>query len=70
MIWIGDLNNSDYFFSVVAKGHTFSRIERKHETSMEGEKLPLDVVEIYYPNAEQEQRYSDAVKAALEGGAS
>jgi len=50
---IGTLNKKDYFFNIVAKGLAFTKIERKHETNMEGEVLPLDVVEVYAPIMQQ-----------------
>ena len=46
---IGDNNTNDYFFNQVAKGMLFSKVERKQGTSMEGEVLPVDVVEVYVP---------------------
>ncbi|MES9958611.1 MAG: diguanylate cyclase [Sedimenticola sp.] len=46
---IGNRNTNDYFFNKVAKGETFSKVERKQGTSMEGEVLPVDVVEVYVP---------------------
>jgi len=46
---IGQINNNAYFFETVAKGTPFSKLERKQGTTMEGEVLPLDVVEVYIP---------------------
>ncbi len=46
---IGDVNNSAYFFDIVAKGRNYSKLERKQQESMEGEVLPVDVVEVYVP---------------------
>lgn len=46
---IGSWNRKDYFRDQVARGGVFSRIESKQGTTMEGETLPLDVVEVYLP---------------------
>jgi diguanylate cyclase (GGDEF)-like protein/PAS domain S-box-containing protein len=45
----------------VAKGKTLSKLERKQQTSMEGEMLPLDVVEVYIP-AMQEGNFQGAIE--------
>ncbi|MFC1748098.1 diguanylate cyclase domain-containing protein [Pseudomonadota bacterium] len=50
---VGNKNTNDYFFNVVAKGTLFSKLEKKQGLSMEGETLPLDVVEIYVPIIEE-----------------
>jgi diguanylate cyclase (GGDEF)-like protein/PAS domain S-box-containing protein len=46
---IGQWNKNDYFFDVVATGKPFTKIERKQGKTMEGEVLPVDVVETYIP---------------------
>lgn len=46
---IGNINNKPYFADIVAKGGNVSKLERKQAQTMEGEALPLDVVEVYVP---------------------
>lgn len=46
---VGEMNGNDYFFNIVAKGIPFSKIEQKNGKTMEGDTLPLDVVEVYVP---------------------
>ena len=46
---IGNLNNQIYFHEIVAKGHVITKgIQRKTKT-LEGQLLPVDVVETYVP---------------------
>ncbi len=42
-------NESPYFHQSVAKGRIFSKVEHKSGKSMEGEVIPVDIVEIYVP---------------------
>lgn len=58
---IGEQNRNEYFFNVVAKGTALAKLERKQQTSMEGELLPLDVVEVYIP-AMHEDRFQGAIE--------
>lgn len=46
---IGDTNRMAYFKDIVARGQTFSKLVRKDTTSMEGQLMPVDVVETYVP---------------------
>lgn len=44
---IGIINEHDYFRQVVAKGKPFTKIVKKDGTSLEGQKVAVDVVETY-----------------------
>ena len=46
---IGTINKNDYFYNIVTKGKTFSQVVIKNTPSLEGEILPVDVVETYVP---------------------
>ncbi|MDH3328968.1 MAG: hypothetical protein OEM01_07015 [Desulfobulbaceae bacterium] len=46
---IGTVNTKDYFNSVVARGHTFTKIVSKGTQSLENQKVAADVVETYVP---------------------
>jgi len=52
---VGQHNKHDYFFTIVAKGQSFSKLEHKQGKSMEGVVLPLDVVEVYVPVMQEGQ---------------
>ncbi|MEJ2233588.1 MAG: ATP-binding protein [Syntrophobacterales bacterium] len=46
---IGIVNNNRYFHDIVAKGSTHAEIVQKDTQSLEGQKMPVDVVETYVP---------------------
>lgn len=46
---IGEVNTHDYFLNTVAKGGIFTKVVQKNNTSMEGQTMPVDVVETYVP---------------------
>jgi len=46
---MGVINKHSYFKDIVAKGNMFAKIVKKDKKSLEGEKIALDVVEIYVP---------------------
>ncbi|MBW9257401.1 MAG: diguanylate cyclase [Candidatus Thiodiazotropha sp. (ex. Lucinisca nassula)] len=46
---IGNYNEYSYFHEKVAVGETYSKLVTKQTTTMEGETVPRDVVEIYVP---------------------
>ncbi|MCG7871383.1 MAG: diguanylate cyclase [Candidatus Thiodiazotropha lotti] len=46
---IGNYNEYSYFHDKVAVGQTYSKLVTKQATTMEGETVPRDVVEIYVP---------------------
>lgn len=46
---IGVMNTHDYFHQVVAKGKPYSKIVKKDDASLEGQKVAMDVVETYVP---------------------
>ncbi len=46
---IGNINEKDYFFNIVAKGKMFYKVVKKGSNTAEGGKLIRDVVEIYVP---------------------
>jgi len=46
---IGTINNKIYFHDIVAKGRVHAEIIHKNTQSLEGQKLPVDVVETYVP---------------------
>ncbi len=45
----GEQNVSPYFKDIIAKGHTYSKLTRKNELSLEERRLLRDVVETYVP---------------------
>jgi len=45
----GKTNTHKYFYDIVAKGQTFSKVVQKNHTTMEGRIMPVDVVETYVP---------------------
>ncbi len=45
----GKTNNHKYFYDIVAKGQTFSKVVQKNHTTMEERIMPVDVVETYVP---------------------
>lgn len=46
---IGVMNTHDYFHQVVAKGKSHTKIVKKDERSLDGQKVSRDVVETYVP---------------------
>ena len=46
---IGEINAHDYFRFVVAHGQLYTKIVQKNTISMEGQVMPIDVVETYVP---------------------
>ncbi|MDD5758256.1 MAG: hypothetical protein PHI06_04155 [Desulfobulbaceae bacterium] len=46
---IGEVNTHDYFRDVVAHGQLYTKIVQKNTISMEGQIMPIDVVETYVP---------------------
>ncbi len=46
---IGQINEYDYFSSIVAQGNIFSKLDKKQGTSMEGEVIPQAIFELYVP---------------------
>ncbi|MCG6946142.1 MAG: hypothetical protein LJE87_12460, partial [Deltaproteobacteria bacterium] len=46
---IGYLNNERYFHEIVAKGNICAKVIKKDTESLEGQKMPADVVETYVP---------------------
>ncbi len=46
---VGKVNDAPYFRSQVAKGRIFSKLVKKNTNSLEGDNIPLDVVEVYVP---------------------
>jgi PAS domain S-box-containing protein len=46
---MGDKNNKRYFHEIVAKGKIYAEVIRKDTESLEGQKMPADVVETYVP---------------------
>lgn len=46
---IGKINHAPYFFDVVNNRREHTRFARQHSKSLEGEKMPRDVVETYVP---------------------
>jgi signal transduction histidine kinase len=46
---IGKVNNNSYFYDIVAKGKSYSKIVKKETESLEGQKVSRDVVETYVP---------------------
>jgi signal transduction histidine kinase len=45
----GNINNKKYFHEIVAKGKIFAEVIKKDTMSLEGQKMPADVVETYVP---------------------
>ncbi len=46
---IGDINDKRYFHEIVAKGKIHAEVIQKDSESLEGQKMPADVVETYVP---------------------
>lgn len=46
---IGQTNTHDYFLNVVAQGQLYTKVVKKNTISMEGQTMPVDVVETYVP---------------------
>jgi signal transduction histidine kinase len=46
---VGRVNDNDYFFEIVSQGTVFSKTVWQKEVTLEGETVPLDVVETYVP---------------------
>ena len=46
---IGNLNNQIYFHEIVAKGHVITKGIQKKTKTLEGQLMPVDVVETYVP---------------------
>lgn len=46
---IGTVNEYDYFFNQVARGNVFTKTIWQKEVTMEGQVVPVDVVETYIP---------------------
>jgi PAS domain S-box-containing protein/putative nucleotidyltransferase with HDIG domain len=46
---VGNVNRSSYFHEVVAAGQSLTRLVRKGQTSMEGQKFESELVEAYAP---------------------
>ncbi|MCG6982205.1 MAG: hypothetical protein LJE88_12425 [Deltaproteobacteria bacterium] len=46
---IGNINDKRYFHEIVANGKIYAEVIRKDTESLEGQKMPADVVETYVP---------------------
>ena len=46
---VGNINNKRYFREIVAKGKVYAEVIQKDTESLEGQKMPVDVVETYVP---------------------
>ena len=46
---IGDINNKSYFHEIVANGKVYAEVIQKDTESLEGQRMPADVVETYVP---------------------
>jgi signal transduction histidine kinase len=46
---IGDINDKRYFQEIVSKGKVYAEVIKKDAESLEGQKMPADVVETYVP---------------------
>ena len=46
---IGNINDKRYFKEIVAKGEVYAEVIHKDTESLEGQKMPADVVETYVP---------------------
>jgi len=46
---VGHVNTYDYFKQVVARGKLYTKIVQKNAVSLEGQVMPIDVVETYVP---------------------
>ena len=46
---MGNINNKSYFHEIVAKGKVHAEVIQKDTESLEGQKMPADVVETYVP---------------------
>jgi len=45
----GNINNKSYFHEIVAKGKVYAEVIQKNTESLEGQRMPADVVETYVP---------------------
>jgi len=45
----GTVNTHPYFRQTVARGGVFTKVVKKNKISMEGQKMPVDVIETYVP---------------------
>ena len=46
---VGNINNEKYFHEIVAHGKVYAEVIQKDSESLEGQKMPADVVETYVP---------------------
>jgi len=46
---VGDINDNKYFHEIVAKGEVYAEVIQKDTVSLEGQRMPADVVETYVP---------------------
>ena len=46
---VGNINNEKYFREIVAHGKVYAEVIQKDSESLEGQKMPADVVETYVP---------------------
>ena len=46
---MGNINNKRYFREIIAKGKVYAEVIQKDTESLEGQKMPVDVVETYVP---------------------
>lgn len=46
---IGDINRNGYFHDIVTNGNTFTKLVKKNTRSLEGQIIPVDVIETYVP---------------------
>ena len=46
---VGNMNNNRYFHEIVAKGKVYAEVIQKDTESLEGQRMPADVVETYVP---------------------
>lgn len=46
---VGQVNTKEYFRNVVAQGQLYTKVVQKNAVSMEGQTMPIDVVETYVP---------------------
>ncbi|MBA3015770.1 MAG: hypothetical protein KKD63_04360 [Proteobacteria bacterium] len=46
---VGQINTHDYFKMLVAQGQLYTKVVQKNTVTMEGQTMPIDVVETYVP---------------------
>jgi len=46
---VGQVNTHDYFRAAVARGQLYTKVVQKNTISLEGQSMPVDVVETYVP---------------------